>query len=237
MTVNSLALGSLFVLSLAALLLAVFVLRRWKGPATRAYLLWGIGLLLVCATTFEEAVIYAGVWSQPLIQSYFVMVAVLVGILSLGSAELALKGRWRTAWYGYIGTVSFGMIVAGFLLPVGPSVTILTSGVVTGNPPLPTLVLSSLLTIPGSLMLSGAAVYGIVKNRSWQLLYIVAGVVLIAIAGSLYAFFSFQVTLYYTEFVGFVLLFFGFVKVPGISASFRSVRAASIASPGNSSPP
>ena len=221
MSSSGAVLASLFVLSLAALLLSGLVLRRWKGPGSRAYLYWGVGLLLVFVTTLQEALIYAGAWSQLLLQSYFILVAVLVGILSLGSAELALSGRFRPAWFAYIGAASVAMVVVGLLYPVGSAESLLVDGVVTGNPPAATLVVSSLLTIPGALMLAGASLYGVVKDRRWNLLYIVAGVIVISIAGGLYAFLAFPVTLYYTEFVGFVLLFLGFVRVPGLSAPMQ----------------
>lgn len=213
---------SLFVLSAAAVILAGLVLRHWGGSRSgRPYLWWGIGLLLVFVTTLEEGLIYAGVWSQALVQSYFILVAVLVGCLSLGSAELVLRGALRIGWLAFIGVATVAMIVVGLYYPAGSPSSLLTEGVVTGNPPTGTLVVSSILTVPGAFMLAGAALYGAMRDRHLQLLYIVAGVVVISIAGTLYAFLSIPVALYYTEFVGFVLLFLGFVKVPGISSSWH----------------
>jgi len=208
------------------------VFRPWRKSASVPHLYWGIGLLLVFVTTLEEAVVYAGVTSGPLLTSYFVIVAILVGILSLGSAELVLTGRGKTAWAAYI--VGLGALTAilGVAYPVPSAAAVLTGGVVTGNPPVAVLAASSLLTISASVMLAGSALYAAFWRKNWQLLYIAAGIIFISIAGSLFAFFSTPVLLYYAEFGGFLLLFLGFVKVPGLSAPWpRSLRRSTAPAP------
>lgn len=205
---------ALGVLSGVALLLAVLLLRRYAQNRRRSYLYWGVGIFLVFVTLAEEAALYAGAWSELLIRSYLVMVAILVGILSLGSAELSLRGRWKGAWFGYIGAVSVGVAVIGLLTSVPSS--IMYDGVVWGLPPTPVVVASSLVTIPGAMLLILSSLYGAWKQRRLELLYITVGTIVISVSGSLYIV-SFPTTLYFAEFVGVVLLFLGFVKVPGLS--------------------
>lgn len=205
---------SLFVLSGAALALAVLVLLRFRADRQACHLYWGVGLFLFFLTLVEEATLDLGVWSQPLIQSYLILVAVLVGILSLGSAELSLAGRWRTAYFGYIGATSAALVVVGLLVPVPTS--IISSGVVSGLPPPSVDLLSSLITFPAATLLVVSSVYGAFKRHRWSLLFIAAGTLVVSAAGTLYLV-QLPATLYYAEFVGILLLFLGFVKIPRLT--------------------
>jgi hypothetical protein len=206
---------SLVVLSGIALVLAVLVLRRYRAEHRACYLYWGSGLFLFFVTLVEEAVLDFGVWSQPLIQSYLILVAVLVGILSLGSAEMSLAPRWRWPYFGYITATSVALVVLGFTVTIPTS--IMTEGVVSGLPPTSIDVVSSLITFPAAILLIVSALYGAVKQHRPNLLYIAVGTGVISAAGTLYLV-SFPATLYYAEFVGILLLFLGFVKIPRFSA-------------------
>jgi len=211
--------ASLIVLSVAALVLTVLVFERYRRERQLCHLYWAAGLFLFFVTLVEEAVLDLGVWSQPLIQSYFILVAVLVGILSLGSAELSLPGRWRTAYLYYIGLTSGALVVLGFLVPIPSSV--MSNGVVSGLPPTSINVLSSLIAYPAAVLLIVSSVYGAVKRHRPNLLYIAAGTLVISAAGTLYLA-QLPAILYYAEFVGIVLLFLGFVKIPHLTG--ESVR-------------
>ncbi len=206
--------ASIVVLSLVALLLSVLVLRRFRVDRQRCYLYWGAGLFLVFVTLVQEAALYVGVWSQLLIQSYLILVAVLVGVLSLGSAELSLRGLSKYLWFGYMVVTSVALAVVGLLETVSSSVV--SGGVVSGSPPTSVLILSSLVTFPAAAMLIASSLYGVVRTKRYQLLYITIGTIVISIAGSLYLV-SFPVTLYYAEFVGVALLFLGFVQIPRLA--------------------
>ena len=215
--------GAIGVLSGISLLLAAFLLRKYARGRRPSYLYWGIGIFLVFVTLAQEAALYMGVWSQLLIRSYLVLVALLVGILSLGSAELSLPGRSRSLWFGYIGAAGIVVTSVGIVTSVPSS--ILYEGVVWGLPPLAIVVTSSLLTIPGAMLLILSSLYGAWKQKRLELLYITVGTIVISISGSLYIV-AFPTTLYFAEFVGIVLLFLGFVRVPGLSApSARSSSA------------
>ena len=213
---NSAAIAaSLVVLSAIALALAVLVLRRYFAERRPCYLYWGAGLFLFFVTLVEEAALDFGVWSQPLIQSYLVLVAVLVGVLSLGSAELSLAPRWRWPYFGYIAATSVALAVLGFTVTI--STSIMTDGVVAGLPPTSIDLVSSLITFPAAVLLIVSSLYGAVKQHRLNLLYIAVGTGVISAAGTLYLV-SFPATLYYAEFVGILLLFLGFVKVPRLTA-------------------
>jgi hypothetical protein len=202
---------SLVALSAIALLLAVLVLLRYRRERQACHLYWGVGLFLFFVTLVEEAVLDLGVWHQLLIQSYLILVAVLVGILSLGSAELSLPGRWRTAYFGYVGVTSAALVVVGLWVTIPPS--IISQGVVSGLPPTSIDVLSSIITVPAALLLIVSSLYGAIRQHRLHLLYIALGTAVISAAGALYLV-SFPASLYYAEFAGIVLLFLGFVKIP-----------------------
>jgi len=198
-----------------AVLLTGVVLWRYSHGHQRCHLYWGIGLALVAVTMAQEGAFYLGLWSEWFAQTYLVLVALLVGILSLGSAELSLKGWGRRLWWGYMGVTGAALVVVSFLSTVPSSIVV--DGVVTGLPPIGIVVISSLVTFPASLLLIGSSLYGAIWQKRYHLLFIAVGTAVIAAAGSLYLV-SFPLSLYYAEFVGVVLLFLGFVRVPGLSS-------------------
>ena len=201
---------SMVAICVIALVLAVLVLARYRRDRRRWHLYWGIGIFLVFVAQAQEAAFYLGLWSQLLIRSYLVVVAVLVGVLSLGSAELSLRGRARSLWYGYVGASCAACAAVCAVTPV--SSTILYEGVVWGMPPINVVIVSSLATIPTALLLIVASLLGAVRERRLRLLYITAGMTVFTVSGSLYIV-SFPAAMFYAEFLGVVLLFLGFVNV------------------------
>jgi len=201
---------SIAVESLIALLLAALILVRFRRTGRRWYLFWGLGVLLVFVTLAEESALDAGVWSQWLIRSYLVLVAVLVGILSVGSAELALKDWGRKAWIGYVAASCGACAVVGGLTPI--SSTIMFQGVVWGLPPTDVVVISSVVAVPSALLLIVTSLYGAIRERRTQLLFITAGTAVFSLAGSLYVA-SFPAAMVYAEFAATLLLFVGFARV------------------------
>jgi hypothetical protein len=215
MSTSTAVAASIVALSAVALVLALLVFRRYRAERRVCHLYWGAGLLLVVVVLAEEAALYVGVWNQPLIQTYLIVAALLVGVLSLGSAMLALAGRWRTAYFGYIGVTSAALVLVGLLTPVPTS--IMSAGVVSGLPPTSIDVLSSLITFPAAVLLIVSSLYAAIKQPRPSFLYITAGAVVFSAAGTLYIV-SFPVTLYYSDFLGVLLLFLGFVQIPRLSA-------------------
>jgi len=221
---STLALGTTVVgEALIAGVLTGWVFRRYLEDRQTCHLYWGVGLALIAFTMAQEAVFYLGVWSTPFAQAYLVLVALLVGILSLGTAELSLRGWMHRLWFEFIALAGAAMIVVGILYP--PARSIVVSGVVTGLPPTPVLIMSSIVTFPATLLLVGASGYGAFWQKRYHLLFIASGTAVIAAAGSLYIA-SFPLSLYYAEFAGTVLLFFGFVRLPILSPRTIPVAAA-----------
>jgi hypothetical protein len=97
------------------------------------------------------------------------------------------------------------------------------AGIITGNPPLSLLVLSSLVTGPATVLLVTASVLSLRRSYRWQTLLMVSGALILGAGGTLYIA-SFPVALYYAEFIGIVLLFLGLIGLPQGSSSSTSVR-------------
>ena len=206
-----------------AFVLSLLVLRRYVKGRHASHLYWGIGLLLVGVTMAQELVFYLGVWSEPFAQAYLVLVAVLVGILSLGSAELLLHGVWRRIWFGYVGLAAVAMVAVGVLVRTPSSIVV--DGVVTGLPPPAITAVSLLVTVPSSILLIVASLYGAFWKQRYHLLFVAVGTGVFAAAGALFLV-SFPLSLYYAEFAGAVLLFLGFVRLPTISLPKSTVPTA-----------
>ncbi len=216
---GALALG---VLAALALVLTVAELRRYRDGRGTAHAYWAVGLALVAATLFEEAAFYAGVTSVALLQAYLVLVAVLVGTLSLGSAQFWARPLYRRLYAGYV-VVSSAATAIACAVTAAP-LSIIVGGVVTGNPPLAIVVTSSLVTFPAAAVMVVGSLRDAFRTKVWRLLYVAAGVIVISIAGGLYIA-AFPITLYFAEFAGVFLLFLGFGVVPR-RAPATAARAA-----------
>ncbi len=212
MTPEDAAVGaSLVVLALVTLLLSALVLRKYRKGAN-SYLWWGAGLFMGFVTIMQEAFIFFGYWSQPLIQSYIFMVALLVGFLSIGSVNL-LKNEWvRAAWFVYIVLMSIATAYFSFTTYVSQNVVV--NGVILRGLPLNDVLSSTLVTAPAGTAIIVLALYSTYKTRKAGTLFIAAGGIVLSAAGALFALDSFPVTLYYSQFVGILLLFIGFLNFP-----------------------
>ena len=176
--------------------------RTWK----HSQLGWGFGLGFgACATAIELAA-YVGSVSPVLLQAYVFFSAAIVGTLSLGSVRAFRRAIYRNAYASYIVATSAVVGVFCFMTPVPSSMV--QSGVISGNPPVFLLVLSSMITVPATIVLLGFAVVSLRRAFHWKGLLMIAGASVLAAGGAFYIA-SFPVALYYAEFVGIVLLFIG----------------------------
>lgn len=187
-------------------ILAVFLTKNYIQKKTKSYLFWSLGLWFFALGVALEIFFSAGYYNELLIRSYLGIVALLVEFLALGSLQLVKWRRVKTAYYMF--SVASGIVLAYFLATetVG---NILKSYVVAGSPPLGDLVVSSMITFPAAGVLIATAALTYRNTHSRKMLSIIAGVVVVSIAGSLYIA-QFPAFLYYSEFLGILLLWFGF---------------------------
>jgi hypothetical protein len=181
---------------------------RFVRNRDRHQVMWAAGLGLGTAATAVELLAYLGVVSSVLLQAYVFFSAAIVGVLSLGTLRAFHRVRWNQAYLGYIGASLAAVAYLSFTTPMPSSMV--DAGVISGNPPLSLLVLSSLVTVPATLVLLTACVMSLRKSFRWRGLLMLSGACVLGAGGAFYIA-SFPVMLYYAEFIGIVLLFFGLV--------------------------
>ena len=168
--------------------------------------MWGTGLAFGAAAMAVEMVVYFGYVTVPLLQAYVFFSAAIVGVLSLGSAKSFRPGRFEPAYTAY--TVGIGAVIAWFSFATPLPLGMVQNGIVVGNPPLLLIVLSSLMTVPATVVLLTAAVVHLRKSFRPKGLLMITGACVLGAGGAFYIA-AFPVVLYYAEFVGIVMLFLG----------------------------
>ena len=213
---TSYAIGSsLVVLTVMLGLLCVRGLRRYYQNRVRTQLMWGTGLAFAAVAMALEAVVYLGVVTVVLLQAYVFVSAAIVGVLSLGATRVLRRPRVERAYSWYIAATT-GLVAAfSFLTPL--PLSMVTNGIITGDPPLSLIVLSTLVTGPATVVLLTASAVSLRRDRRWQTLLMIAGALILGAGGTLYIA-SFPVALYYAEFLGIICLFLGLVSLQGVSA-------------------
>jgi len=186
-------------------------LYRFLTENARQELPWAGGLGLAAGAMVIEVVVFFGVVTTPLMDAYVFLSAAIVGILSLGATHVFQRPRIERAYTGYVLATCALVAVFSFSTPLPGGMV--TNGVITGNPSLLLLVLSSLVTFPATLVLLASAVVAVRRSHRWQTLLMIAGALILGAGGTLYIA-SFPAALYYTEFVGILLLFFGLISLP-----------------------
>ena len=213
MTGASLVIGiSLGLLTLALAFLAFRGFRQYGRTRVRVQLAWGLGLTLAAAAMLVETVVYAGEVNEPVLQAYVFLSAVLVGVLSLGAARVMRSPRFQRLYAGYVVGTSALVGIASFLTPIAPG-SMVSGGIITGDPPFSLILFSILVTGPATVVLLASAAVSLRRTRKWQNLLLIAGALVLGAGGTLYIA-SFPVALYYGEFIGIVFLFFGLMSLP-----------------------
>jgi hypothetical protein len=216
--------ASLVVLTLLLAALCVRGLWRFRRTRILSELIWGCGLALAAAAMGVESAVFFGAVSSPILEAYVFLSAAIVGILSLGATKVLRRPLLARGYTWYILATCGLLAVAGALTPL--SGRMVAGGIITGNPPLLLLVISSFITFPATVVLLTASVVALRRSRSWQTLLLIAGALILGAGGTLYIA-SFPVALYYAEFVGIILLFFGLISLPHPAAISVATSARS----------
>lgn len=214
---------SLIVLTVILGVLTVRGLVKFRRTRSMVQLAWASGLALAAAAMAVEAVVYLGFVDEPLLRAYVFLSAAIVGVLSLGATRV-LRSRLLERAYASYTIVTLGVVaLASFLTPL-PTAGMVTDGVITGNPPVLLLILSTVVTVPATVVLIVSAVVSLRRTWRWPTLLMVAGAFVLGAGGTLYIA-SFPVALYYAEFIGIVLLFFGLISLPKVESTASATPA------------
>ncbi len=192
----------IFVLSA---ILSIFLTANYYRSRKSPFIFWSAGMWAFSAGVLLEIVFSAGIFSQGLIKVYLFLVAELVLLLSLGSMML-LHSKYGPIYYIYSAVMSIYLILSLYLYRIE---NIISNYVVFGPLPLQVVISSSLITFPAAVVLVLIAILTYRKTREKKMISIIAGVIIVSIAGTLYIA-SFPAFLYFAEFIGILLLWAGF---------------------------
>lgn len=210
-----------FLTFLVGLYFTFLLLKQWRERRKSHQIAWAVGMFIYAVSAGIES------WSE-LVQSwnpwvykvYYVMAAVLVLYLGLGTVYLIGKRRiWGHIFLGYSLILNTVFLVAA--LSADLNMDKLVPGITVGGSAMDTTVrlFSFACTIPGTLALLGGAVYSVIlfaakkeyAYRMWANVLIAAGTLVIAGAGSM-ARAGQTVGLYPAEMIGASLMLWGFMK-------------------------
>jgi hypothetical protein len=183
-----------------------------KGQRTQ--LAWGTGLLFGSLAMFVETSVYLGHVDNLILQAYVFFSAAIVGTLSLGATKVLKRPRFEQAYTAFI--LAASALVAVFSFATSMPSSMVSGGVIAGDPPLLLLLLSSLVTGPATVVLITSAILGLRRSWRWQTLLMVAGALVLGAGGTFYIA-SFPIVLYYAEFLGIGLLFLGLISLPTVA--------------------
>lgn len=189
-----------------SIILSIFLTQSYFTRKSLNYASWSAGLWLFTIGVLEELLFSVGIYSEIMIKAYLIVVAILVQFLAMGSIQLTDYRRIRTGYYIYsIATFAYLLFVMT-TVQIG---NIISDYVVFGVLPIPVIVASSLITFPAAILILAVASISYRKTHSYKMLSIIAGVIIVSLAGTLYIA-KFPAFLYYAEFVGILLLWIGF---------------------------
>jgi hypothetical protein len=215
--------ASLVALSLMLLALSVRAFLKYRQSPSRPQLMWGSGLIFATGAMIIEAIVYLGSDSSLLLQFYVFFSAAIVGVLSLGATRILRRPKVERGYTYYI-VATCGLVAVFSFLTTLPPASMVSGGIITGDPPVLLLVLSSLVTFPATAVLLTASYLSLRRSWRWQTLLMIGGALILGAGGTLYIA-SFPVALYYAEFLGIVLLFLGLISMPQTSANTTPVSA------------
>ncbi len=220
--------ASLAGLGLALAVLAVRGAWRYRSSRSLPQVAWAFGLAFGAAAMAVEAIVYFGVLTEGLLQAYVFLSAAIVGALSLGSTRV-LKRAALERGYAVYTLATLGVVAVASAVVHVPT-SIVTGGVISGDPPLLLLLLSIVVTGPATVVLIGSAIVSLRRSWRWQTLLMVAGALVLG-AGGIFYIGSFPIVLYYAEFLGIGLLFLGIMSLPTIAPAPHGAAAPAAARP------
>ncbi len=209
--VNIVLLSTLIIFVLT-FVLALFMSYDYFRKRKNSIIFWSLGLWAFAVGDVLEVLFAGGIYSQILIKSYLFIVAMVVEALAMGS--VLLLGSRRMTWgYSIYAVMTSAALV--YTLAVDHIGNIIMNGVVFGLLPLYVTLFSAFITFPAAVALIVISLYSYIKTRNIKMVSIIAGVIVVSVAGTLYitAFPSF---LYYSEFIGILLLWAGFFNFKGL---------------------
>ncbi|MCL4326258.1 MAG: hypothetical protein M1481_05500 [Candidatus Thermoplasmatota archaeon] len=187
-------------------ILAGYLTKKYVANKLTSYLYWSSGMWFFAIGVFLEILFAFNIRDQFLIQTYLLVVVVIVELLALGSISLVKSDNIKRVYLLYCIIISAVTLYFVITEPVG---NLITNYVVFGPLPLGIIASSSLATFPAALILIVVAAQSYRQKKNNKMLSIIIGTIIVSIAGGLYIA-KFPAFLYIAEFIGIILLWFGF---------------------------
>lgn len=198
--------STLFILVLT-LGLAVVMNRKYARIRSKSLLYWSAGMWFFAIGVLLEVVFAFGVYSELLIVLYLFFVAIVVESLAIGSMQLIKSNRLKVSYYIYSAIATILLAYSLYTSKIG---NVITNHIVFGALPLFVVITSSIVTFPAAAILIAIAAISYLRKHSVKMLSIIAGVIVVSTAGTLYIA-AMPEFLYYSEFIGILLLWAGFI--------------------------
>lgn len=206
-TSNTFVTISTIIIFLLSAGLTFFILRKYLKTRKLNLFYWSSGLIIFTLAVLLEILMANKIYSRLIIDIYLFLVAILVQFLALGSFALYNNKRFLSYYYIYSILATIFIIATLVFEPIGD---IIKMHIVYGVLPLGVTISSSFVTFPAAFFIILIAAISYKKFKNKKLLSIIAGVIIVAIAGTLYIA-AIPVFLYYAEFIGILLLWIGFM--------------------------
>ncbi|BFI73535.1 hypothetical protein YN1_5220 [Nanoarchaeota archaeon] len=205
------------IITILSFILAILLSLKYFRTKVKNYIFWSSGLYLFSLGAFLELIFALGYYNEFLIDFYLFIVAILVNLLALGSIQF-FSNKIKKIYYIYSIITDIILLISFFFVKIG---NIIQNYVVFGVLPLLITITSSLVTFPAVIVLLISAIISIRKAKNiedkekrrhkiMQMSSIIAGVILLSIAGTLYIA-AYPELLYWSQFFGVILLWLGFI--------------------------
>jgi hypothetical protein len=200
------ALAITVIVFILSLVLTIIMTQSYMRGKRSNVLFWSLGMWSFTIGVLLEILFASGISPEPLIALYLFVVALLVEFLALGSMELIGSKKLKMVYYLFCIITT---IFVAYSLVVTKVTNFITNYIAYGNPPLLVIYSSSFVTFPAAAILVIIAAKTYIKTKSYQMMSIIVGVIIVSIAGTLYIV-QFPSLLYAAEFIGILLLWIGF---------------------------
>jgi hypothetical protein len=167
---------------------------------------------------FIEILFAFGAYSGFLGNSYMLFVALIVEFLALGSINMVKRLLIRKTYYIFCVISTIFLI---YVIIISPNIPIVNNARIAFTvTSLLVSIASSIITFPAAAILVIVAALSYKRTRNVKMLSIIAGVIVVSIAGGLYIE-AIPAFLYYSEFIGIVLLWLGFFNFDKVKRIVR----------------
>ena len=187
--------------------LAIIMSYRYVRKHSKPLLYWSTGMWFFAIGVFLEVIFAFGIYSEFLIALYLFIVVMVVESLAIGSIQLIKSVKLKSSYYFYSIITTVLLAYSLYASNIG---NVITNHIVFGALPIFIVITSSIVTFPAAAILIAIAAISYLHRHSAKMLSIIAGVVVVSIAGTLYIA-AIPAFLYYSEFIGILLLWLGFI--------------------------